>query len=282
MAMEFASEPDASTPEQFEDWHDLKAAYRLFDQDDVTFTALAEPHWKHTRAAATGTCLLINDTMETDFGIHRKVQGLGPTGDGRGRGFMLHSSLMVQADTQEVVGMAGQELFYRKRRSNPKENSYQRTQRARESEVWGRVIDRVGPPAPGVKYLHICDRGADNIEVFCHCREQQSGWVIRATQLSRLGKTPEGCRIKLKDQLAAQPVLGTYELSVRATQKTPARIARMEVRVAPFVLTLPGAKRAICGGSALNTSRNGSWKPARSRPPRAPLRCAGSYIRPKR
>jgi hypothetical protein len=93
-----------------------------------------------------------------------------------------------------------------------------------------------------VKYLHICDRGADNIEVFCHCREQQSGWVIRATQLSRLGKTPEGCRIKLKDQLAAQPVLGTYELSVRATQKTPARIARMEVRVAPFVLTLPRRK----------------------------------------
>jgi hypothetical protein len=242
MALAFASEPDASTPEQFEDWHELKAAYRLFDQEDVTFTALAEPHWKHTRETAAGTCLLISDTMETDFGIHRKVRGLGPTGDGRGRGFMLHSSLLVQAQTREVLGMAGQELFYRKRRGNPKENSYQRTQRARESEVWGRVIDQVGPPAPGVKYLHVCDRGADNIEVFCHCREQQSGWVIRATQLSRLGETPEGCRIKLKDQLAAQPVLGTYELSVRATRKEPARMARMEVRAAPFVLILPRRK----------------------------------------
>jgi hypothetical protein len=238
MAIEFASE-------QFEDWHDLKAAYRLFDQDDVTFGALCEPHWNQTREMASGTCLLINDTMETDFGIHRKVQGLGPTGDGRGRGFMLHSSLMVRADTRDVIGMAVQELFYRKPRKNKKENSYRRTQRARESEVWGRVIDLVGPPASDVKYLHVCDRGADNIEVYCHCRQQRSGWVIRATQLSRLGETPEGCSIKLQEHLAAQPVLGTYQLSVRATKKEPARIARMEVRAAPFVLILPRRKTAF-------------------------------------
>lgn len=242
VAMQFATNPDASTPEQFERWPDLKAAYRLFDQKGVTFTALAQPHWQQTRSLATGTCLLISDTTETDFGIHRDVKGLGPTGDGYGRGFMLHSSMMVQADTREVIGMAGQELFYRKPKRNPKENSYQRTQRARESEVWGRVIDLVGTPAPGVKYLHVCDRGADNIEVFCHCREQQSGWVIRATQLKRHGKTPDGRRIKLNEWLAAQPVLGTYELSVRATNKAGARTARLEVRAASFVLISPTRK----------------------------------------
>jgi hypothetical protein len=242
VAIQFASNPDASTPDQIERWPDLKAAYRLFDQEDVTFTALAEPHWQQTRGLATGTCLLISDTMETDFGIHRHVAGLGPTGDGRGRGFMLHSSLVVQADTREVIGLAGQELFYRQPKQNPHENSYQRTQRARESEVWGRVIDLVGTPAPGVKYLHVCDRGADNIEVFCHCQQQQCGWVIRATQLKRRGETPDGCCVKLKDWLGAQPVLGTYELSVRATAKEKARTARLEVRAAPYVLVLPRRK----------------------------------------
>jgi hypothetical protein len=180
--------------------------------------------------------------METDFGIHRHVDGLGPTGDGRGRGFMLHSSLMIQADTREVIGLAGQELFYRQPRKKPRENSYRRTQRARESEVWGRLIDLVGNPAPGVKYLHVCDRGADNLEVFCHCRQQQCGWVIRATQLKRRGETPDGCPIKLNDCLAAQPILGTYDLSVRATAKQPARTARLEVRAAPFVLISPKRK----------------------------------------
>jgi Transposase DNA-binding/Transposase Tn5 dimerisation domain len=241
-AMQFALSPDASTPDQIECWSDLKATYDLFDRDRVTFTALAEPHWLQTRSMATGTCLLINDTTETDFGIHRQVKGLGPTGDGDGRGFMLHSSLMVNANTCEVIGLAGQELFYRQPRKNPNENSYQRTQRARESEVWGRVIDLVGKPATGVKYLHVCDRGADNMEVFCHCQQQQCGWVIRATQLKRRGETPDGRRVNLINWLAAQPVLGTYELMVRETKTQKARKARMEIRVAPFVLTMPKRK----------------------------------------
>ena len=243
VAIQFATNPDASTPDQIELWPDLKAAYRLFDQEDVTFTALAEPHWQQTRALGTGICLLISDTMTTDFG-NRGVEGLGPTGDGGGHGFLLHSSLMVREDTREVIGLAAQELLYRQPRQNPDENSTQRLQRSRESEVWGRVIDQVGPPAPGVKYLHVCDRGADNMEVFCHCRQQQCGWVIRASQLTRYGETPQGDRIKLQDWLKAQGVLGTYELSVRATPKEPARTARMAVRAAPFVLISPRQKSA--------------------------------------
>lgn len=229
-------------PSQIEDWSDLKAAYRLFDQEDVTFDSLTTPHWELTRSTAQGTCLVINDTMETDFGIHRRVKGLGPTGDGGGRGFMLHSSLLVQADTREVLGLAGQELFYRRPTNRARENSYERTQRPRESEVWGRVIDRVGPPAPGVKYLHVCDRGADNIEVFCHCREQQAGWVIRATQLNRLVETPEGENVNLDAWVAAQEVLGTYEMELRATGKQAARTAKLEVRAARVVLILPRRK----------------------------------------
>jgi hypothetical protein len=83
LAAQFASNPDASTPDQIERWSDLKAAYHLFDQEDVTFTALAEPHWQQTRALATGTCLLISDTTETDFGGGRRdVKGLKSTLNG--------------------------------------------------------------------------------------------------------------------------------------------------------------------------------------------------------
>jgi hypothetical protein len=118
--------------------------------------------------------LLIGDTLlltwgETDLGIRRSVQGLGPTGDGYGLGFFLHSSMMVDAASGEILGLAGQELFYRQ--PVPMDgNSYQRLQRSRESEVWGRVVDLVGPPAAGVRFVHVFDRGADNLDVFCHCR----------------------------------------------------------------------------------------------------------------
>lgn len=41
--------PAASLPEQMADMADLKAAYRLFARDTVTFEAIAGPHWARTR-----------------------------------------------------------------------------------------------------------------------------------------------------------------------------------------------------------------------------------------
>lgn len=240
VAAQIAEYPDGSTPDQTERWTDLKAAYRLFDSEDVTFTALATPHWRLTRSHASGTVLLIGDTTETDFGIHRNVDGLGPTGDGRGRGFLLHNSLMVNPDTEEIIGLAGQELFYRKPAAK-NENSYQRTQRSRESEVWGRVIELVGPPQEGVRYIHVFDRGADNLEVFCRLLGQNCGWVIRAAQLHRNVQDGQGQTTSLRERLESQPVLGTYELKIRAHKKRECRTATLEVRCAS--VTLPRPKR---------------------------------------
>ena len=185
VAQQMAEHPDGSTPDQAEEWSDLKAMSRLFDAEEATFTALATPQWQRTRALARGTVLLIGDTTETDFGIRRSVQGLGPTGDGYGLGFFLHSSMMVDAGSGEILGLAGQELFYRQ--PVPKnENSYQKRQRSPESEVWGRVVELVGPPAEGVRFVHVFDRGADNLDVFCHCRAQRTDGVIRAAQWHRV------------------------------------------------------------------------------------------------
>ena len=41
VARQMAEHPDGSTPDQAEEWSDLKAMYRLFNADEVTFTALA-------------------------------------------------------------------------------------------------------------------------------------------------------------------------------------------------------------------------------------------------
>lgn len=240
VAQQMAEHPDGSGPTQTECWSDLKALYRLFDSKNVTFTALATPHWQRTRTLARGTVLLIGDTTETDFGYHRAVTGLGPTGDGYGLGFFIHSSMMISADSGEIVGLAGQELFYRQPAPEG-ENSYQASQRSRESEVWGRVIDEVGPAPEGARYIHVFDRGADNLDVFCHCREQRTDWVIRAAQLHRNVEDDHGARRSLRATLEKQPLSGVYHLPVRATKKHPARTARMHVR---FVrVTVRSAKR---------------------------------------
>jgi hypothetical protein len=238
LAAQVAAHPSGSTPQQTSRWDDCKAAYRLFDADDVTFEALAECHWRQTRAKASGHCLAIGDTTEVEFGIHRKVKGLGPTGDGGGRGFFQHSSLFIRADNEELIGMAAQKLFHRQPR--PKDESrYDRVMRDRESRIWGEVIEMVGRPAEGARITHIFDRGADNFEVFCKLLLQQCDWVIRASQLHRIILTPAGEEMPLRDHLDTLPLVGTYDLRVRAQKKQPARTAHLEVRYGRVILKAP-------------------------------------------
>ena len=253
LAAQVAAHPDGSTPTQTETWSDCKAAYRLFDTDDVSFHALAEPHWRCTRARHGGTWLLIGDTTEIDFGIHRDVSDLGPTGNGFGWGLHLHSSLMIATDSDEIVGLAGAELFHR--RPVPKcETLRQKQRRARESEVWGRVIDLVGPPPEGTRFIHVFDAGADNFEVFCHLQQQRCGWIVRAAQQQRWVQTAGGGRVPLLDLVQTQPLAGTYELSLRARGPQPARTATIEVRCAPLLMPRPRQATPFmkaCGSSAI-------------------------------
>ena len=44
VAAVMAAHPAASIPAQNQRWADTKATYRLFDQDDVTFQGVSEPH----------------------------------------------------------------------------------------------------------------------------------------------------------------------------------------------------------------------------------------------
>ena len=95
MAEQVSDNPSASFCTQMETWGDLKAAYRLFAEDDVTFEAIARPHWEQTKRMASGRCLVINDTTELDFGKRHDIQGLAAIGNGSGRGFLLHNAILI-------------------------------------------------------------------------------------------------------------------------------------------------------------------------------------------
>ena len=56
LAEQVASHPAASLPDQTEHWKDLKAAYRLFDGEEVTFQAIARSHWELTRQIGRASC----------------------------------------------------------------------------------------------------------------------------------------------------------------------------------------------------------------------------------
>lgn len=242
VAEEFAGNPSASLPSQIERWGDLKAAYRLFDREEVTFEAIAKPHWELTRQRATGRVLIIGDTTELNFGRFRNIEGVGPTGNGSGKGFLLHNALMVDAESEEILGVAGQTIHYRKKKRAKKRPSASKRKKKqnRESEVWGTVIDQIGPPADDVSYVHVFDRGADNFEVYCRLLQQRSEWVIRASQMSRRVLV-DGIDepVQLKNYLPKLKKLGEYTLSLRARPKQKAREATIEVRIGRIRIPRP-------------------------------------------
>ena len=242
LAVQVAARPDGSTPDQTETWAALKGAYRLFNADDVSFQAIIAPHCRHTREACQpgDVKLLLNDTTELDFTSHRGTRGLGPIGNGGGRGFFIHSGLMVDAMTGCIDGMAGQEVFYRAAAGTKRgAKNTRRRDPNRESAVWGRLIDRIGPPPLDVKWLHVCDRGADDYEVFLRALRQGSGFVIRAAKLHRHVQTLDGRKLPLAKFLDELPSHGERDIAVKAAAKQPARTARVALRFAEVILPLP-------------------------------------------
>lgn len=239
------SRPNGSFPEQLPQWKDLKAAYRLFSADGVTAEAIARPHWEATRNQTSGRFLILNDTTEFDFGNHREVFGLGPTGNGGGYGFLCHNALMVNADTHDVVGLAGQLLHYRKPAPR-KENKARKLLRERESQIWGKLVDEIGPSRGDSQWIHVGDRAADNFEFFCHLLDNRCDWVVRCARMNRyVLAAQEGPKIKISDWLKDKTnlqELGHYELPLRARQGVKARTATVAVSTATCLVPVPRHK----------------------------------------
>jgi hypothetical protein len=232
--------PDGSTPKQTETWADCKAFYRLMDCEDVKCEAILAPHLERTRSCGTAgeVFLVLNDTSEINYGGQRRARGLGLVGHNTGRGFFLHTALMRDPVSGKVLGVAGQDIFYR---PAPKPRSAKNSRRRdpeRESAVWGRVINQVGSPPEGVRWLHVCDRGADDYLVYLHAHLQACGWVIRAARLNRRVENAAGETVTLEEHLWL-PVRARSSLEVVATDRRAARTAAMALRFTPVSLPQP-------------------------------------------
>jgi hypothetical protein len=237
-AAQAAANPDGSTPRQTEAWADCKAAYRLFGQEDVTFAAVTASHHRATRARTEGTWLLISDTTDLHF-PGRNVRGLGHTGNGKGRGFLLHSSLMVSPDGHQIVGLAGQVIRYRRGKRRHTSHAASVRREDRESVIWGQVIDQVAAPPQGVHFIHVFDRGGDQFEQYCRMLQHGTSWVVRAARLNRGIVTPDGREMDLAQYVETFPMSGTYQLDLPANAHQPARTAKIEVRFGTALVPRP-------------------------------------------
>jgi hypothetical protein len=242
LAAQVAAHPSGSLPEQTETWSDLKGAYNLFDRPEVTFEAIATPHWELTKKTAGKRFLLVEDTTEIDYGVNPKITGLGPVGSGIAQGLILHSALMVSAADDQIHGLAGQLLFHRK----PVPKGESRTKRLeredRESQIWGQLVEQIGPPPAETSYVHVVDRGADDFEFFYHCQQTGTDWVARVKNLNRVIIAPDDSEQPLKAYLQTLPEAGSFTLNLRARPNQPTRTAKLVVSFGALSMPTPRLK----------------------------------------
>ncbi len=239
-ACAIAHDPAASLPQQQQTWKDLKALYRLLDEADVTFEALMQPHWQQTRAQmeAQPLVLVVQDTTELDFTAHPKMAGVGPLGTERGRGLYLQTMLAVQPKLRAVLGCALQETFIRRSAPQGEGRDQRRQRRERETDVWRRLVQRLGSVPAQTTLVHVGDRGADMFELFHACRATQTHFLVRAAQNRRIVCTEPG-GIYLLTCARAWPSQDYRPFEVPASHGHQARSTHLQIAWGPMQVLPP-------------------------------------------
>lgn len=238
-----AAQPGASLPAQAGDWGDLKAAYRLLNEADVTHQALGQPHWDQTRrraVSATGVVLFLQDTTELDFTGRRKAQGLGHIGNGGGAGLALHTCLGVLPGSSgaQVLGVAAQKVWARQQTHRGKETRTERHKRPTEADVWAETVEAVGPPPPEAQWVSVGDRGSDIFSFLSGARQARWHCLARLCQ-DRVLLTGDGERVRLRGWLRSLPPQAHKPVVLRGRDGQPGRTAELSVSWAPAVLQPP-------------------------------------------
>ncbi len=241
VAANFLAAPEQSLPKQNENGGDLKAAYRLFDRPEATFQAVASEHWKRTRQTQPGRYLLISDTTDINYNSRKATKGLGFIGNGGSRGVQIHSCLVYDSGRELIVGQGGAIVHYRKRAPKD-ETRAQRLKRVRESNLWGDLVDQVGPAPEGSQWIHVFDRGGDHFEALCHIQLTGADWVVRAAKLNRNVFNQNGEKVSLHVACEETTHLGGYTLDLRSRPGVAARTAELEVSATTITMPHPHHK----------------------------------------
>jgi hypothetical protein len=247
LAVQLAMEPSLPINQACEDWADAKAAYRFFDNDDVTSQRIQAPHQQRTieRMTAYPRVLAIQDTTFLNYTQHPKTEGLGPIGkkSQKQRGFGLHSTLAVSPDGLPL-GVLTQAAFTR-----PDDEPSHRPEECRllpieqkESYRWLQAFEQTLALAPeGVEVITVCDREADIYEMFAFAQRRKAFLLVRASS-NRALLDDEGCKNearKLWPKVEAQPVAGYLTVRITGNGTRPEREATVSVRFAAVTLRPP-------------------------------------------
>jgi hypothetical protein len=263
---QLAARPTASIPAACGGRAEMEAAYRLFDNDQVTFENILQSHQEATRRRIAGQAVVIaaQDTTEIDFTRPQtQVRGTGPLSDGGRRGAFLH---LLHAFTPDGTALGTvtaapwireegpslqQSLTLHQRKERPLEE--------KESYRWVvalREAHELARQCPQTQVVCVADSEGDIYEVLMEGGSELEGaaWIVRAyinRALEAGNEEAPATHGYLRERLLVQPVLFTKTIAIRGRklklscdrhgrrQPRESRQAEVEVRAGQVTLRPP-------------------------------------------
>lgn len=245
-ARRISNHPGGSLPHKLADPAAYRATLRLMNHPDVTHHAVLQPHLQATRdraRGATGTVLFLHDITELDYSNQRTLASMGQIGNGGGQGYECHNTLAIDARTGELLGLACQQLHSRVRKPPGESVAASRDRLSRESLLWVRAAQQVGPAPAGCHWVDVCDRGADTFEFLEYEARHGRHFVIRSAYSRALQVEAAGQPHLLHDWLRALPAQVGWQAVVSANRGQPRRTARLQCAWAAVALRAPHVRK---------------------------------------
>lgn len=262
---DLAARSESSVPQACGNWAATKAAYRFWDDEQVTAQAIREGQSARTvermKQSQQGMILAIQDTTELVYRSPGSRTGLGPlpgakTAGQAPHGLLVHSVLAVSAEGVPL-GLLHQQVWARPeppegkaklskgQRRKEKESS---PIEEKESYRWLSSVQAVQALSPKAQeVLIVADQEADIFALWALPRRRGLNLLVRAYEDRRV-QAPEK---RLWAAAAQAPVVGTQTVEVQEGNGHTARRAQVEVRLSQQEILAPAHRAHSACSTAL-------------------------------
>jgi hypothetical protein len=227
----------------------LEAAYRLVRNDAIDPQAIVEAGFVATvlKAETVPLVLAVEDSTTLCFS-HKAAEQLGDLGgpaNAPGRGFFVHSVLLLDAQTEQTVGLIEQHYWMRPPTQRGKR--HQRRERDyldKESYKWQRASERMrvrlGKDVMA-RVISVCDRESDVYEYLSDKCLHGERFVLRAAWNRRVDlEEPEGQNAShFYAALSHARQMAQVEVKIPQRGGRPARTAELTVQTLRLRLYRP-------------------------------------------
>lgn len=227
----------------------LEGAYRFLRNDAVDPQALLEAGFVATasRAQRVNTILAVDDgtTLGYHHGVAAELGDLGGPKQSASRGFQVQSTLLVDAETEETLGLMEQHFWTRvDQNRGQKHQRRQRDYLDKESYKWQRASERLRlrlGPKTMERVISVCDREADVYEYLSDKRAHNERFIVRASWNRRvqIDEPEEANASHLYQALSHARQVAHVKIEVPQRGGRPGRTAELTVQMLRLRLHRP-------------------------------------------